>query len=120
MKWPWQKVVEKTFRSPGWDQPDLARRAVKKLAKTYALSHSYKYHKIMDIWSEANATSGWCEGVCICIYSNDPFELVDPTEEVVRTILQEAQEIVPGLLLHPNRKVRDLVSRVMENKNVGS
>lgn len=104
------RVVE--FDSGPWSGESGAINDLEQKMKTFQLQNGYKYATTLNEWSLKAADSVYkYHRKRKVVFGNHLYEVLDPKEEAIKLIIQEAVEVIPQLLVHPNEEVRKLVEK---------
>ena len=109
-------VTVQEFDSEEWftASADFTRNVARKKAMAFQIAEGYKYETIIYEWDVATESSKKMRSKCRAAFSDNPIEIFDANDAVIKIILNEIKEVVPHLLVHPNEKVRAIAEKVCQ------
>jgi hypothetical protein len=86
----------------------------------YRLENKYKYFRELDrcCLSTNSKAYSWQKRANV-IFTDKLEDAVDPKDLAIKLIIDEATQVVPQLLVHPNDEVRRLVKKYIDNNTKG-
>ena len=107
-----------TFFSNCWTKMDHAEKEVRGKAEVHKISHQYRYSREIYIGLTADNTSKThpFKMKLDMVFSNDLEPVLDPRDEALKLIFNEAAELLPQLLVHPNEQIREVAKKFYKQK----
>jgi len=108
------------FDSAEWNtaSSDFTRNVTRKKAIAFQIAEGYRYMTTIYEWDVGTESTKTMRSKCNAAFSDNPIEIFNANDEIIKIILDEVKEVVPLLLVHPNEKIRAIAEKVYQtNKN---
>lgn len=112
-----RKPMVKEFDSGQWSAKEGSKQALNTLIEQFQIENQFLYKRELDRWNVATDNKKFPSQMkAKVIFSDHLVSVLDPKDKAFELIIEEAKELVPQLLLHPNEEVRMLVERYLKTK----
>lgn len=112
-----RKPLVQEFDSGLWNGESGANLALDTKIEEFQIQNGFIYKREINRWRVASDNKRYSYRMLAkVLFSDDLVSILDPKDAAFRILVNEAKDLVPHLLLHPNDEVRSLVETYLEDK----